>query len=128
MIMAISESTIQFTCPYDLEIGNYFITTPFVFAVRLFADSGAQKSKQGKANVYSGLIHGIGEQEKMRLRQYINEIYTRHKREERDQARQELEAANKSFLESQEAAESAEEGTEENSEESSESNSEESKE
>ncbi len=78
-IKAISESEVFLLINKDLELTSYFIQDPFKMAVRLVPHKGKKALSEGDSFLYKGLIHAIGEREKKRLRQYVNEIYTAHK-------------------------------------------------
>ncbi len=94
----ISESICFFTIDEEISFGNYYLTHPFNFAVKVVPHEGKDNVKEGDSYKYLGLIHAIGEKEKMRLRQFVNDIYTQHKKEQREQEEQALKEANEKFL------------------------------
>lgn len=105
VLTEISESVCFFTLEEPINFGNYYLTHPFSFAVKVIPQDGKEYVKEGEVYKYHGLIHAIGEKEKMRLRQYVNDIYTQHKKELREQAAQEIQEVNKKFIEDKQKAE-----------------------
>ena len=82
-LKAISESEVYFSIGKDLELEKYYLETPFKMVVTLVPQEGKKAISDKGAYLYKGLIHSIGENEKKKLRQFVNEIYTKHKKEER---------------------------------------------
>lgn len=82
-LKAISESEVYFSIGKDLELEKYYLETPFKMVVTLVPQEGKKAISDKGAYLYKGLIHSIGENEKKKLRQFVNEIYTKHKTEER---------------------------------------------
>ena len=103
-LVEISESICFFTTKEEIGYGNYYLTHPFTFAVKIIPVDGKISVKEGDSYKYCGLIHAIGEKEKMRLRQYVNDIYTHHKKEARAAGILEQQEANKRFIEEKEQA------------------------
>ncbi|EPZ50635.1 hypothetical protein M902_3179 [Bacteriovorax sp. BAL6_X] len=108
-LVEISESTCFFTLNEELVVGNYYLTHPFNFAVKIVPQEGNIYKKEGNTYKYQGLIHAIGEKEKMRLRQFVNDIYTQHKKEIREKEALVMKEANERFLEEQRIATLSEE-------------------
>ena len=108
-LVEISESTCFFSLDEELVLGNYYLTHPFNFAVKIIPQEGNIYKKEGNTYKYQGLIHAIGEKEKMRLRQFVNDIYTQHKKEIREKEAQVMKEANERFLEEQRVAALSEE-------------------
>ncbi|WP_412470578.1 hypothetical protein [Halobacteriovorax sp. RT-2-4] len=103
-LIEISESICFFSLDQELVLGNYYLTHPFNFAVKIIPQDGNVFIKDGNTYKYKGLIHAIGEKEKMRLRQFVNDIYTQHKKEIREKEALEMQEANARFLEEQRKA------------------------
>ncbi|WP_419172178.1 hypothetical protein [Halobacteriovorax sp.] len=103
-LVEISESTCFFTTKEEVGYGNYYLTHPFNLAVKIVPQEGKLSVKEGDTYKYHGLIHAIGEKEKMRLRQFVNDVYTQHKKDEREKEAQEQQEANKRFIEEKEKA------------------------
>ncbi|WP_412471386.1 hypothetical protein [Halobacteriovorax sp. RT-1-4] len=110
-LIEISESICFFSLDQELVLGNYYLTHPFNFAVKIIPQDGNVFIKDGNTYKYKGLIHAIGEKEKMRLRQFVNDIYTQHKKEIREKEALEMQEANARFLEEQRKAGLTEEET-----------------
>ncbi|EQC48035.1 hypothetical protein [Bacteriovorax sp. Seq25_V] len=98
-IKAISESEVYFLTEYALELGNYRLSDPFPMVIRLVPQDGKPFQQQDGKLLYKSLIHSIGENEKKELRRHINDVYTSHKKEEREKEEAEFQELNKKVLE-----------------------------
>ncbi len=95
-LKGINESEAYFLCDQELALVNYYIENPFKMVVSLVPQDGKSAQKQNKMLLYKGLIHSIGENEKKKLRQFVNEIYTAHKIEQRKADEEAFKAMNQS--------------------------------
>ena len=95
-LKGINESEVYFLCDQELALVNYYLENPFKMVVSLVPQDGKSAQKQNKMLLYKGLIHSIGENEKKKLRQFVNEIYTAHKIEQRKAEEEAFKAMNKS--------------------------------
>jgi len=114
-IKGVSESEVIFLTEYELELGNYGLNDPFPMVIRLVPHDGKPYQNQDGKFLYKSLIHSIGESEKKELRRHINDIYTAHKKEEREKEEHEFQELNKKV---QEEAKEKEEKNKQNEDES----------
>lgn len=72
-VSKLSETDMILTCDVPLEKGlNFHLTQPVPMYIHIVPIKGP-----GKVPEYHGLIHAIGEAEKMKLRQFVNSIFFR---------------------------------------------------
>ena len=100
-LKGINESEVYFLCDQELALVNYYIENPFKMVVSLVPQDGKNAQKQNKMLLYKGLIHSIGENEKKKLRQFVNEIYTAAKIEQRKAEEEAFKAMNRDKEQSQ---------------------------
>ena len=113
-LRAISESEIYFSTEKILTLDNYTLKEPFNMTIRLVPQDDRPFMKEGKSLIYKALIHAIGEQEKKELRQFVNEIFTSHKKDAEEKDLENFKKLNESMA-SKDEEQASEDKPEENS-------------
>ena len=113
-IVKLSETDLMFTSQVPMKPFTTFrLEIPANMYVTIVPNGIAEKDE------FYGLIHGISEIEKMKLRQFINSVFFREKEAEKQRELEEIESKKKQALEEKEKLKNPppQEGEEDNSEE-----------
>lgn len=95
-MVACSEMDIYFNADFDIAPMTVLkVYSPFpMFVTVMPPPNGSSISSQ-----FYGLIHGIGEEEKMELRKYVNSIFFRELNQEKEKDAEEVEMVKQQYLE-----------------------------
>lgn len=104
-IKSLSEIEISFTCNFDPECHEVIMLgAPFhVFATVV----PARKNSKLEGGAYRAIINGLGEDNKEKLRQFINAVYFRELEESKAEDKEEQEKLRQDFIKKKEEAEKA---------------------
>jgi hypothetical protein len=94
LVHEITEQTIKFSYPGELSLKAVLrFEKPCEFYVSL-----TEQSKDGSSIVYHGIVHGISETEKMKLRKFVNNLIFMPKKIERVKEKLEFKKKNLDYL------------------------------
>ncbi len=98
-LMACSENDVYFNSDQDLPLGTVLrvsLPVPMYITVCKIPEYAKISS------TYYGIIHGIGEEERQKLRRYINEIFFRDHEQKKAEEKQEVEQLKVKYVEDKE--------------------------
>lgn len=100
-IKSCSENDITFDCDADYEMGTVIrVNLP----VTMYATIVPTPEFTKEPAKYYAIIHGVGEIERQKLRQYINDVFFRQLQEKKSLEKEEIEKTKKAFLDKQKEA------------------------
>ncbi|MBI2520900.1 MAG: hypothetical protein HYV97_10800 [Bdellovibrio sp.] len=100
-IIVLSESELVLETSAHLAQKSYRLNTPAEMSIAIVPerDTGKLYSEQKGVRTYQAIIHGIGENEKKKLRQIINEVFFIPLNEKREKEQEKFDELNKTALE-----------------------------
>lgn len=111
VLRSMTESELSFSSEVEFDMGTYRLDFPVEMSIRLVPKEGKNFEIDGTEKVFHALIHSVGELDKKKLRQFVNEIFfsdINQQRMEEDKAFKELnEAERQKRLEEMEELEKA---------------------
>ncbi|MCO4793920.1 MAG: hypothetical protein KC493_09415 [Bacteriovoracaceae bacterium] len=82
-LKTMTESECTFMTKEELDIGTYRMDFPVDLSLRLVPVEGKPFESTSEGNIYKALIHSVGEDDKKKVRQFVNEIFFAGINEER---------------------------------------------
>ena len=70
-----TESDLTFSSQFELDIGTYRLDFPVAMSIRIVPIGGNTYELDGDNRFYRALIHSVGEEDKKKIRQFVNEIF-----------------------------------------------------
>jgi hypothetical protein len=117
-LRSITESDIFFDVNQKLELKTYKSIFPMTMSVSLVPMEDRQEfQKDGSLMIYRALIHSVGENDKKKLRSYVNSIFFNELNQKRKAELDLFTAKNQAVIEKKKSIASAKSGSEENEEE-----------
>ncbi len=86
-LVSLTESEVELVSECELELRTYRLNFPVPLSLRLVAqkDGAPFKEAPDGKKLFQGLIHSIGEEDKMEIRRQINEVFFSPLKEKREQ-------------------------------------------
>ncbi|MBT7608863.1 MAG: hypothetical protein HN576_03850 [Bacteriovoracaceae bacterium] len=75
VLKSMTESELSFTSHFEFALGTYRLDFPTNMSIRIVPIDGNNYEVDGKNKIYHALIHSVGEEEKKKIRQFVNEIF-----------------------------------------------------
>lgn len=108
-LMSFTESEVELAFKGELELRTYRMKFPVSMSIRLVPQKDGALAKDGAdgLKIYTGLIHSIGEEDKMEIRRQINEVFFAPLKEKRHQEEAKFRELNERTLKERQEVEEA---------------------